>query len=365
MNSRHFVVLACSWLLISCQVTQLESAAGRHVVVHWDPDENQLCGGTLAHVDASLEVVAQTYGVSLPAAPNTEILWTSDRILVANACALELLAGSCNFPVPNGTHMLLAGDIVDLHELTHTVNLTGTSLGLPSFFAEGVATRWEYGPLSTWVQSDKVGYTGDVSHSEVLALLERWQIPTSGYGTANFLWAWLEAEFGPHTMQEFASRINVFSSPAKIEHEFEAIFGITLEMAADASRGEPLFIFDPHPCMMTHLPTLVWAEEPLVLSPGPSTCAANDVVNPGAWYARLELPEPWREYTLELNGPSSGAAIHFFECRGEPRPYEDPVVLHPIPGDWPMGLAGTYIVIVTAQLEENGYVPFPTATLKP
>ena len=367
MKSGHFVALASFGLLASCQVTQLESATGRHVVVHWDPDENQLCGGTLAHVDASLEVVAQTYGISLPPAANTEILWTSDRILVANACTLDGLYGSCNSIHPNGTNLLLMGDVVDLHELTHAVRLTGTALGLPSFFEEGVAARWEHG-LGSWVQSDKEQYAGDVNHFEVLALLERWRIPVEAYGTANFLWAWLEAEFGPHTMQEFASRVDIFSSPEKVEREFAATFGMTLEMATDASRGHPLLMFDPHACSMPHLPTLVWAEEPLVLSPGPSTCAANDVVNThdqAARYVRLELPEAWRQYTLELAGPMSGAAIHFFACRGEPRPYEDPIVLTPIPNDWLTWLAGTYIVIVTAPLEESGHVPFPTATLKP
>ncbi len=363
MTSAPTAVLTCFGLLASCEATRLESAVGQHVVVHWDSDENRLCGGTLRHIDSSLEVVAQTYGLDLPTEPNIDILWTEDRTLLDSACRTV----GCDWPLPNGTHVLLTKNIVDLHELTHTVNLTGKNLVLPSFFQEGVAVRWENG-LGTWAQSDKALYAGDVSHSEILALLDRWQIPADHYETAGFLWAWLEAEFGPHTMQEFASRIDVFSSPKKVEREFEATFGITLKMATDASRGQPLFIFDPHACSMPDLPTLVWAEEPLVLSPGPSTCAANDVVNSdniAARYVRLDLPEPLRQYTLELDGPTSGAAIHFFACLGEPRPYEDPIVLIPSGGERQQWLAGTYVVIATAPLEEDGRVPFPTAKLKP
>lgn len=366
MTSHHFTALALLWLLCSCQVTQLESVSGRHVVVHWDPDENQLCDGTLVHVDATLEVVAQTYGISLPAVPNTEIMWTGDRTLYDNACWGP--AAACNLPLPNGTNMLLTDDVIHLHELTHTVDFTGKNLALPSFFAEGVAKRWEKG-LGPWAQSDLVDYAWDVNYSEVLALFERWRISGEYYGTAGFLWSWLEAEFGPHAMREFASRVDIFSSPAKIEREFEATFGITLKMATEASRGQPLTTFDPHPCSMAHLPTFVWADEPLVLSDGPSTCATDDVVNDGsggaARYARLELPEARREYTLELTGPVSGAGIHFFACTGEPQPYEDPIVLTPFDGNHTPWLGGTYIVIVTAPLEKDGHVPFPTATLKP
>jgi hypothetical protein len=313
--------------------------------------------------------VAQTYGVGLPAARDTEILWTSDRILRANACHLELLAGSCNTNLPNGTNLLLVEDVVDYHELTHTVDLAATNLGLPAFFGEGVAARWEHG-LGDSSQAGKAFYVGDVSHSEVLALLERWQIPTAAYWEAGFLWSWLEAEFGPHAMREFASRVDILSSPEKIEREFEATFGITLEMATDASRGQPMIAFDPLPCSMTQLPTLHWADEPLVVSAGPSTCAENDVVNSydqAARYTRLELPADMsREYALELAGPMSGAAIHFYACRGKPLPYEDPMVLTPIERDWgPIWLRGTYIVILTATLEDSGHIPFPTATLKP
>jgi hypothetical protein len=357
---------ACLWLLASCQVTELESAAGRHVVVHWDPDEYQLCGGTIAHIDSLLEIEAQTYGVDLPAVPNTDIYWTTDHTLVANACWVAA-AGACNLPLPNGTNILITPEVVSLHELTHTVNLTGAGLGLPSLFAEGVATRWEAG-LGTWAQTDKTFYRGDLTYSQIIAWLEQVEIPPEAYGRAGFLWSWLEAEFGPRAMKVFASRINMLSSVAKIEREFEATFGITLETAVDMSRGQPLMVFDVHACSMTHLPTLVWAEAPLVLSTGPSTCAAADVVNEmgGARYARLELGDVWRQYSLEVTGPLfSGASIHFFECRGEPIPYRDPMAFASKGSDWSVWLGGTYIVIVTAAHEKDGTIPFPTVELKP
>jgi hypothetical protein len=362
---RRCTPAVCLWLLASCQVTELETAAGRHVVVHWDPNEYQLCGGTIAHIDSLLEIEAQTYGVDLPAAPNTEIYWTTDRTLVANACWLEV--GACNLHLPNGTNMLLSSEVVDLHELAHTVNLTGTGLDLPSFFAEGFANRWEAG-LGTWAQTDKIFYRGDLTYSQVLAWLAPARIPTEAYGRAGFLWSWLEAEFGPHAMREFARRINMFSSIAKIEREFQATFGITLETAVDRSRGTPLMVFDSPPCSMTHLPTLVWTGEPLVLSTGPSTCAAADVVNQmgAARYARLELGDVWREYSLEVTGPLfSGANIHFFECRGEPVPFYPPLAFSSKGSDWSIWLGGTYIVIVTASHVEDGTIPFLAVRLKP
>jgi hypothetical protein len=361
------VIAASLGVLAACHLTPLESAAGRHVVVHWNPDELPLCGGTIAHIDASLEIMAETYGVRLPSQPNIEIFWTSEYPLANSACSFTPVstAAGCAPNFPNGAKILISQNVVDEHELTHTVSLAKSKWGLPSFFAEGVAGRWEHGLGD--ISVGKSFYIGDVSHAEVLSMLERYRVPPEAYPAAGFLWSWLESEFGPAAMKEFAGRIDLFSSPAKIEREFEATFGITLETATEASRGQPLIAFDPHPCFMA-LPTLTWAEEPLVFSAGPSTCAADDVVNSGrgpARFVRLELPDVWQDYSLEVSGPMWSSEIHFYRCRGEPLPYEEPVVLHPKGSDWPISLSGTYIVIVTALIEQNGDIPFPTASLKP
>ncbi len=353
--------------LAACRATPIESGAGRHVVVHWDPEEHDLCGGTIAHLDATVELMADTYGLSLPSHPSVEILWTGDPALAQSICATPPTptAIACGGIFPNGLKLVTSNSVVDYHELAHTVSLARTNSGLPSFFAEGVAGRWEHGLGDMGV--GKSFYISDVTYAEVRDLLERRRIPSDAYPTAGFLWSWLEAEFGPATMKEFAGRIDTHSSPAKIEREFEATFGITLEMATEASWGQPLIAFDPHACSMD-LPTQVWAGEPLVLSAEPSTCASADVVNTGRGpgrYSRLELPGVWQEYSLELSGRVFGPdTIYFYACRGEPLPFEEPMSFNPIGSDWTVWLGGTYIVIVTAPIEQNGDVLFPSATLK-
>jgi hypothetical protein len=364
---QFYMVAASLGVLAACRATPLESAAGRHVVVHWDPEEHVLCGGTITHLDAAVEIMADTYGLSLPSQPSLEILWTGDLALAQSICAASPTptAIACGGSFPNGLKLVTSNSVVDYHELAHTVNLARTNFGLPSFFAEGVAVRWEHGLGDTGVGHPF--YISDVTYAEVRDLLERHQIPAEDYSAAGFLWSWLEAEFGPATMKEFAGRIDTHSSPAKIEREFEATFGITLEMATELSRGQPLIAFDPHACSMD-LPTQAWAGEPLVLSAEPSTCAADDVVNTGRGpgrYSRLELPDLWQEYSLELNGRMFGPdTIYFYACRGEPLPFEEPMSFTPKGHDWTVWLRGTYIVIVTAPVEQNGDVLFPTATLK-
>jgi hypothetical protein len=360
-RSRLVIPALCA--LMACEATPIESAAGRHVVVHWDPDESILCGGTIAHVDASLEIVAKTYGVSLPPRPNIEIFWTGDASLVRNSCMKN--PRGCTAQLPNGNILMIIDGVTDGHELSHAIGLARTNFGLPSFFAEGVAVRWEHGLGDIGV--GKSFYISDVTYAEVRDLLDRRQIPPEGYTAAGFLWSWLEAKFGPATMKEFAGRIDILSSPAQIEREFEATFGITLEMATEASWGQPLMAFDPHACSM-ELPTQVWAGDPLALSSEPSTCASADVVNTGRGpgrYSRLELPDVWQEYSLELSGRmSAGDSIYFYACRGEPLPFEEPLSFTPTENDQRLWLRGTYIMIAIAPIEQNGDVLFPSATLK-
>ncbi|MFO7562484.1 MAG: hypothetical protein R6X02_07560, partial [Enhygromyxa sp.] len=63
----HASYFACALVVAtlassSCGPPDLEVATGKHVILRWDPNEHQLCGGTLEHVDNTLEVIAGTYG---------------------------------------------------------------------------------------------------------------------------------------------------------------------------------------------------------------------------------------------------------------------------------------------------------------
>ncbi|MFO7567390.1 MAG: hypothetical protein R6X02_32400 [Enhygromyxa sp.] len=346
-------------MLVACQSTPLESSTGHHATVHWDPAERRLCGGTLAYIDSSLEVVAAHYGVDLPAEPALEIFWIADEKLDSAVCGGH--AGGCAVPWPNGTSLMFSDNVIDPHELTHTIRLTGTNLALPTFFNEGVASRWENGWSDSWTGKDN--YVGDLDYPWLLEKLRGGRLDSDAYFIANFFWSWLEAEHGADRMADFAAQLGPLSSIGTIERAFEQTFGLSLEQAVEASRGQPMYMFDIHACAMHDLPTLTWSGETLTLSNGPGDCSDSDVVNFLAGGAtrsvRVELAPGNYEFVVE-GGPGN---LRIDNCYGVARPHELARIFSE-PQSAQAFLGGEYIVTAIASIEPDGSVNFPVARLE-
>jgi hypothetical protein len=346
----------------SCSVARMNTVVGRHAIIHWDPEQRSLCGGTLEYVDATLEVVADTYAVQLPARPAIEVVWDGEGLLARGLCAAGFGAGGCDVPFPNGTNLMVVSDVTNPHELTHAVRLTGATHGMPALFGEGVAVRWEPGPSrKDWGMADAIQ---DLDYEQIRALLDHRRLEGEWYPNAGQLWAWLEAEHGGPTMASFAGRLGRFSPARDVEPVFREVFGLSLRAAVEAVRGQPMLVFDPLACGMDGLPTLVWSGDPLELSSGASTCAAEDVVNIRgrvARFARLELPDEPREYRIEIDGPQD-TEIRLDRCIGAARPFEDPLILR---RSERVSLAGSHVVSSFVPLDDDDSAPFAEAWLLP
>lgn len=346
----------------------MNTVVGRHVIIHWNPNERTLCGGTLEFLDASLEIVAGTYGVSLPAKPAIEIYWELDGSLASGLCTNP--AVGCSVPFPNGANFIVVYDVTNLHELTHAVRLTGDHHGMPAFFGEGVAVRWERGPgQPLWWRPAQFGdpnYRAAIEDN-LRELLAQRGLGGSAYSYVGFFWTWLEAEYGGPRMAQFAAGLGRFSAPSEIDRVFFQTFGVTLTSAIDAFRDQPPLVFDVHACAMDHLPRLTWAEQPLRLSGGPDRCDSAELVNV-AWpieaiedgavrLAHLQLPDTPQQYVVTTTGPESGY-VFIEPCVGHARPHQDPIVLTPANGPTTLSLAGNHVVSLLAPLERDGTVNF-------
>jgi hypothetical protein len=346
----------------SCGPPDLEVATSKHVILRWDPSEHQLCGGTLEHVDNTLEVIAGTYGLSLGSRPSITIFWLKSHI-AAEMC-LPRNAIGCTRPQLNGTSMLFVTTPVDDHELTHAVRITGSRRPLPSFFSEGAAVRWEPG-LSDFRISGPL-LKRDLDVELVRELMTMRTIPNKYYNEAGFFWTWLEAEYGPEAMAAFASQISKGASRKQIEDAFENAFGVSLEQAVAKTAGSPALMFDVIPCSMPNIPTLTWEGEPLVLSSGNANCQDRDIVSYGtnaSRLVRLELTESYEMFEMHVDGPKVSSLI-LYRCTGSPRPYEESISVSPNwdPPRWDF-LAGTYIAAVTAEVQADGTIEFPRTVI--
>lgn len=346
---------------VSCDATPLASATGRHVTLHWDPDERQVCGGTLAYIDASLEIVAETYGVELAARPAIEVMWTAESSLPQSVCGNA--APGCAVALPNGVSHLFSRDPIDPHELTHTVRLAGPHTSLPSFFHEGVAIRWEHGFADSAVGKDT--YTGNLDSEKLRELLDGGRIEFEAYPEAGFFWSWLEAEYGPERMAQFTAELSRLAPLAAIERSFEHSFGLSLDEAVEASAGHPLWMFDIHACAMTELAELEWTGTSLTLFDGPRDCAAPDVFNSltnANRSIRLVVPEVPSDYAITITGDPPGQ-VRFDRCTGAARPFELALTYGAPSTEIPIQLAGEYIVTASALIDDDGRVAFPEARL--
>lgn len=357
--SRSLVLALVLAPLSACPATRLDSETGRHVTVHWDPNANSLCGGTVFHIDRSLENIASTYGVPLPAQPSIDIFWT-DRDLIASACKE---ASGCVLVHPNGTTTLLVTIIIHDHELAHAVRLTGSRDQMPSFFLEGVATRWENGPSDPSVGKEE--YIGNPQYSLVRELVGQRQIADEYYPEAGFFWAWLEGTFGAESLADFASRLSRKSGIAHVESAFEQVFGVSLAEAVEMSTGQPLLMADVQACAMSHVPELRWENSPLLISSEITECSHPDIINTGqgaGYIVHLSLPDVLSKYSVEIEGPSM-AEVRFDRCTGAFRPYENALQLGSISNPIPLSLSGDYAVTISAPIGPNGTIELPSVRI--
>jgi hypothetical protein len=360
LNSFVLVALACQ--AFACERLPLESAAGEHATVHWNPDTHQLCGGTLAYIDKSLALVAENYDRRLPRGRSLDIFW-DDGTLAPSVCGRN--ASDCVVVLPNGTSMMFSDSPVHAHELAHTVRLAGDRQRLPSFLSEGVAVRWEVGHNDGSV--GKESYVGSLDYATVTRLLtQRGRISPDDYPAAGFFWSWLEAQYGPAKMAEFTGSISFHDSISEIEQAFKSAFGVSLRSAIDASQGHPLYMFDVHACMMADLPVLDWHDQDITLSQGAGECDSADVVNLVRYFAsrwtRLRLPDQPAVYQVSTTGPV-GSSVRFDACTGSVRPYSSALQMFPTTAAAEVALSGEYVVSVVGPVSDDGSVGFPEVVL--
>ncbi|MFO7563568.1 MAG: hypothetical protein R6X02_13055 [Enhygromyxa sp.] len=354
-----YTLLVATLASSSCGPPDLEVATSKHVILHWDRSVFRLCGGTLEHVDNTLEVIAGTYGVSLGSRPSITMFWLEPD-MVWDMCGGRTSA--CTHPRLNGTTALFVPTPVHEHELTHAVRITGSGRRwMPSFFLEGAAVRWEAASLR--YGGPKVGNFDAGLVRELMAMRN---IPDEYYNEAGFFWSWLEAEYGPEAMAAFASQIWKGASRKRIQNAFENAFGTSIEQAVASSADSPWLMFDIPPCAMPSIPTVTWEGEPLVLSSGEANCQDGDIVSFGtnaSRFTRLELTESYEEFLLTVDGPMPSSLI-LNQCTGSARPYEDPLFIAAYWDD-PRSefLAGTYVATLTSPVEADGTIKFPRTVI--
>lgn len=356
--SPALALLVAAWPS-GCQVSTMDVAAGEYVSVHWDPQSRQLCGGTIAHIEASLEVVAGVYDVPLPERPSIDIFWL-DADVSSDWCGAD--ARACGRALANGATIIVLSDLLHQHELVHAVRITGSTRVMPAFLAEGVAVRWEPG-----VSDERVGrsnYVGELDYELVVDLLAETNLDAAYYDDAGFLWAWLEGQYGPEVMASFAARLPRTPTISEIEQSFEAAAAVSLEQAVEASRGAPMPMFDVLPCAMPGLTPLSWDPNGLAISEAPAHCSDTDIVNFATWaarFVRVELPEALQPYTLELGGEGY---VRVDRCAGPgARPHEDELEYSGsdlAPSVW---LGGNYVFTMVGPLDADGHVEFPRVEL--
>jgi hypothetical protein len=367
---RLLIATASLIAISSCEARRMGTVVGRHAIIHWNPEERTLCGGTLEYVDSLLEITADTYEVNLPAQPAIEIYWDFEGLLASGLCGSP--AGGCTAPFPNGTALLVSPDVTHTHELVHAVRLTGAHHGMPAFFGEGVAVRWERDPATPlWWRASV--FPDQEPPREVRALLDQRRLDGFAYSYAGFFWTWLESEYGGRTMAGFASTLQRFSPAADIEREFRLNFGMSFEDAVKAFEGQPPLIFDLHACAMDHLPQLAWNDQPLQLAEGSSSCDSAEVINVMssllddyhgvARLSHLQLPDAAQLYDITIAGPAEGYLL-LEPCVGQARPYQPSIIISPADGQVSVPLSGKYLVTTVAPFVRGDAIEFVEARLE-
>jgi hypothetical protein len=353
-------------LALGCEVETLDSRRGAFVTYYWSPSSNQLCGGTVDHIDRQIAAIAGSYSIALPQRASISYFWLPTNFS-DGACGFAA-SGNCTIRHIGGSRGANTSIVSDRpynsHEIAHAATLLGR--GLPSFLAEGVAGRWQFGPSEPTLD-EHVDFRGDLDYARVRSLLGMRQIPDADYGSAAHLWSWLEAEFGREHMGEWIAALSRTSTADEVESQFMRIFGRPLEEVVAQARGTPLLMWDDAACSM-ELPRHRWRDgEALAVGGVVGDCETNDFINfsserSGRMYL-VEFPDPGEFYSVDVEYVR-GAEVLFYECLGRPRPFEftRSLTSHPDSGTDPLPelyMAGVNVVVVLADVGDDGQVRLP------
>jgi hypothetical protein len=362
------VVLA----LVGCELERLPTAAGDHVIYHWDADEYQLCGGTIPLIDRHIEIMTGYYGWSA-SERSVEYFW--DAELARKACSRGDAFG-CAHRFSTST-MVFTNDSLDTHELGHT-----TRVGAPhaqgsavDFIDEGFATRWSSSILE--LSDVPISWATFLSEAELRAALEADDTKDFSYGYAFTWWLALELEYGPAKMAEFVAELEGAASADDVEAALQRVFGISLAESAALAEDLPVGAVDDPACALEGLPTYTWAGSSLVVERDDPTCADEDIVNvfnqDAMWLFVLEFPDTPTSVEVSVTVPEGEdplrKSLNLIQCSGEYHFGEFPPTYNAIAGypDFPTGpwkMWGRHVGALSAPLEADGSIALPRVALE-
>jgi hypothetical protein len=354
-------------MLAGCELEKLPTAAGEHVVYHWDADEYQLCGGTIPLVDRHIENITGYYG--WPASERrVEYFW--DGELARQACS-RFDALGCADRLSEST-MVFADIPVDTHELGHTTRV-GSHV---KFINEGFSTRWS----SSILELSELLITAPtfLGETELRAALEANDARDFSYVYASMWWITLEVEYGPAKMAEFVTALEGAASADDVEAALERAFGISLADSIMLAKELPIGFIDDPACALEGLPSYTWAGEPLVVKRDEPMCADEDIVNVfddnGMWLFEVEFPNTKTVIDISVIVPEGEdtlrKALDLAECSGkyhlgQPVPMNI-LARHPgmYIGNSQRRLRGRYVGALTGPLLADGSVEFPRVVFR-
>lgn len=357
-------------MLVGCELEKPPAVAGEHVVYHWDAEENQLCGGTIAAVDRHFEAMTTYYDWPV-SERGLEYFW--DTELAISVCSgIGKLACARRF---SSWTMVLSDSPLDTHELGHTARV-GSRHTLGSyvdFVTEGFATRWQSGILeATNVPTISTNF---LSEAQLRAVLEANDIGDANYGHAFTWWVALELGYGPAKMAEFVTELQGVSAADEVEAALQRVFGISLAESVTLAKNLPPGTIDDPACVLSGLPTFTWSGGPLVVERDDASCGDEDVVNVSGWGTiwmfALEFPATPTSVGVSVTVPEGveqvGKSLTLTWCSGELHLAELPPVLSAgahspgsFTGMWK--LRGRYVGVLQSPLEADGSIVFPRAT---
>ena len=269
-------------LLVGCAGPEVTDE-GVHVVVVADAGL-EMCGGTLAHMDAFIAAAAREFGVEAPLGDDRLTLyWMVEAFHARSGC--DATATGC----AQGSSAWVASVPVD-HEFVH--NLT-EELGAPTgFFVEGIAVAYE-GLGGDGMPEGSIEGLVSASSQTLLAT-------PGSYVLAGAFSAYLVEQHGLAAYWRAYAAIDRDADDAAIDAAFVSAFGVSL---ADSIAG-----FDrarrscPHGVSTAKLvecaaPTIEWRDGAASLHRS-LACEQDDVIGPHAGDLAVAL------HTLEI--PAGG-----------------------------------------------------------
>lgn len=295
------------WALLVCGCTLPGvDVEGRHIVVSADPGL-EMCGGSLEHMDAFIERVAEELGVEVPGGNDkVEFFWLTEDFNERSGCSGGVV-GCFGRGKAYGTAAPFN------HEVVHAV---AAPLGrMPTYFVEGLAVAFEgIGMRREWEPVFRSG-TQPVLHS--ITATEAAEVD---YAEAGAFTVYLFGRFGVAEVLWVVRGLPRKASRGDVDAAFRAGFGVTLaEVGADFDnfwKGCPW----PQTALLLECaaPEVAWDGLEFAEFRGIS-CAQEDVIGPydGTTMAVLRTLEVREAGLYEVNVIADGfAGVMLIECGG-------------------------------------------------